>query len=899
MPGMKVGELFFDIVGKTGMLFADLDKVKAKATAVGQKLGAIGRTLTLGVTTPLVGVGVAMVKFASDAAEAANKVDVVFGEQAAAIQSWAQTSASAIGIARSEALEAAGTFGNLFTTMGLGQQTSATMSMSIVELAADLASFNNIDPSIALEKLRAGLVGEAEPLRALGVNLTEAEVKAQAMAMGLADANGEVDTAAKVQARYALILEQTTNAQGDFERTSDGLANQQRILSATLKDLGAAFGEFIIPHVQAAAAALLPYLEQLKTLPPETQKVILVAGGLAAALGPVLMIVGQIAMALPALSGALAALVSPIGLVVAAVGGLVAAWVYMYRENETARVIIQSVWAALLPFLTNAFNQIKAGVLLVAALLRGDWAEAWTQAKALVMASLAQIAQGARTWVSVMAGIWGNMASSAIGWARSLVSGVRDYFRKLGSDAATSVYAMRDAITGGFIAAYKSATDWAANMAAAVKDVFASGLRAAGDAVKRALDRITGFFRRQHQKVVGNSIVPDMIREIQAWMERLSGPAMVDPVENATARVVQVLGGLADGLRVSAFWAGVTGDEWGAMAEEARLLENAISSLISQGYAPESVEVQRLLEQYRVLTSSVEGHAAAVAAATEAEERETAALTAGISAQREKIAVIEAETRAKEELARVRDEAAREREREALIARWAAEQEEANRPPGVVTESEIDEGRRLLRIRERVLREQEAARLAQPPPLVVDLLNTQGELETLETTVIGVAEAARKNDRDWKGWLGDARRWMQLLGVETDTFAGKLLNAAQAFFDFGGGIGGIAGGLASLLGIDLGGVVNSVGRWVRNALGDIGDFLGLADGGTITMPGTVLVGERGPELLTLPRGAQVTPLDRAGAGGTIVVPVYLDGREIARATLPHQAREMQLRGVTS
>jgi hypothetical protein len=103
--------------------------------------------------------------------------------------------------------------------------------------------------------------------------------------------------------------------------------------------------------------------------------------------------------------------------------------------------------------------------------------------------------------------------------------------------------------------------------------------------------------------------------------------------------------------------------------------------------------------------------------------------------------------------------------------------------------------------------------------------------------------------------------------------------------------------LASLLGIDLGGVVSSVGRWVRNALGDIGDFLGLADGGTITMPGTVLVGERGPELLTLPRGAQVTPLDRAG--GTIVVPVYLDGREIARATLPHQAREMQLRGVTS
>ena len=856
MPGIKVGEMFFDIVGKTGTLFADLDKVKAKATAVGQKLGAIGRTLTLGVTTPLVGVGVAMVKFASDAAESANKVDVVFGEQAAAIQSWAQTSASAVGIARSEALEAAGTFGNLFTTMGLGQQTSADMSMAIVELAADLASFNNIDPSIALEKLRAGLVGEAEPLRALGVNLTEAEVKAKAMAMGLADANGEVDTAAKVQARYALILEQTTNAQGDFVRTSDGLANQQRILSATLKDLGAAFGEFIIPHVQAAAAALLPYLEQLKALSPETQKVILVAGGLAAALGPVLMIVGQIAMALPALSGALAALVSPIGLVVAAVGGLVAAWVYMYRENETVRRVLDAVWRAIVPLVLGAVEQMKAGLEIFLALLRGDWTGAWNGIKHLAAATWQQIVRLTTTAVSTLQATYGRLAMAAINAASRLYAGVKSWLvDKFGS--------------------------------------IVSGIRAKVEAV-------VAVFRNMYRAVVGGSIVPDMVREIQAWMERLGGPAMVDPVENATARVVQILGSLADSLRVSALWARVTGDEWGAMAEEARLLEGAIKGLFAEGYTLESTEVRGLLDEYRMLISSLEGHAAAVAAATEAEERETAALTAGISAQREKIAVIEAETRAKEELARVRDEAAREREREALIARWAAEQEEANRPPGVVTESEIDEGRRLLRIRERVLREQEAARLAQPPPLVVDLLNTQGELETLETTVIGVAEAARKNDRDWKGWLGDARRWMQLLGVETDTFAGKLLNAAQAFFDFGGGIAGIAGGIASLLGIDLGGAVRGVGRWISEGIEGIGRFLSfdwLADGGTITMPGTVLVGERGPELLTLPRGAQVTPLDRAG--GTIVVPVYLDGREIARATLPHQAREMQLRGVTS
>lgn len=275
--------------------------------------------------------------------------------------------------------------------------------------------------------------------------------------------------------------------------------------------------------------------------------------------------------------------------------------------------------------------------------------------------------------------------------------------------------------------------------------------------------------------------------------------------------------------------------------------------------------------------------AEAIARTTERLNAEAEAEEAAAAAGREQIAVI--------------TERAIAREREALIARWAAEQAQ-NVPPGVVTEDMAEEGR-LIQF---VMRLQAARRAANVNPTSTEglwdwLHRTRKLSAELNDELKGIGETVRENEQDWKGWLGDARRWMQLLGVETDTFAGKLLNAAQAFFDFGGGIGGIAGGLASLLGIDLGGVVNSVGRWVRNALGDIGDFLGLADGGTITMPGTVLVGERGPELLTLPRGAQVTPLDRAG--GTIVVPVYLDGREIARATLPHQAREMQLRGVTS
>lgn len=187
------------------------------------------------------------VEAASDTAEAVSKVGVVFGDSAGKVRDFAETAATSMGASRLEALNAAGTFGNLFTTMGLAQTAAADMSVEVVKLAGDLASFNNIDTADALEKLRAGLVGEAEPLRALGVNLNAAAVEAKAMEMGLARTRAELTDSAKVQARYALILEQTTTAQGDFERTSDGLANTQRTLNAQLADLQAEIGEELLP----------------------------------------------------------------------------------------------------------------------------------------------------------------------------------------------------------------------------------------------------------------------------------------------------------------------------------------------------------------------------------------------------------------------------------------------------------------------------------------------------------------------------------------------------------------------------------------------------------------------------------------------------------------------------
>jgi hypothetical protein len=198
-----------------------------------------------------------IINAASDMNESVSKTRVVFGASSKAVESFAKTAATNLGQSRQQALEAASTFGNLFTAMKIGQKPAATMSTRIVTLASDLASFNNVKPEDALEALRAGLVGETEPLRKFGVNLNDAALREEALRLGLVKSTKDVlPPAAKAQAAYSLILDQTKTAQGDFARTSDGLANKQRILSAKWKDAQATLGKALLPAMVTIASVV-------------------------------------------------------------------------------------------------------------------------------------------------------------------------------------------------------------------------------------------------------------------------------------------------------------------------------------------------------------------------------------------------------------------------------------------------------------------------------------------------------------------------------------------------------------------------------------------------------------------------------------------------------------------
>ena len=201
-------------------------------------------------------IGIDAVNAASDLLETQNKVGVIFGESSQAILDFAQTSVTALGQTEEQALEASATFAQFGKAAGLAGDDLVNFSTDFVTLSADLASFNNSSPEEAITALGAALRGEALPLRRFGVLLDEATLKEEALALGISDGTSKLNTQQKVLAAHAVVLRQTADAQGDFARTADGLANTTRILSAAVEDAKAEIGLGLVFAIEEATAAM-------------------------------------------------------------------------------------------------------------------------------------------------------------------------------------------------------------------------------------------------------------------------------------------------------------------------------------------------------------------------------------------------------------------------------------------------------------------------------------------------------------------------------------------------------------------------------------------------------------------------------------------------------------------
>lgn len=257
---MAERELLVRIVGDDRALQRTLGNTERSVQRIDTRMQTFGKTATRAFGAAGIALGTSAifrgadraVEAASDLNEQITRSNQVFQKNAESVLAWSETLASAFGISQAAGLEFAGTFGLLFKNIGTSTDDAEKFSRQLVELAADLASFNNTDVDTALNALRSGLTGEIEPLRRFGVFLNEARSNQVALTQTGKESSKQLTTQEKVLARLSIIMQDTSRAQGDFARTSDGLANKQRIAAAEAENLAANVGQVLAPAMDLA-----------------------------------------------------------------------------------------------------------------------------------------------------------------------------------------------------------------------------------------------------------------------------------------------------------------------------------------------------------------------------------------------------------------------------------------------------------------------------------------------------------------------------------------------------------------------------------------------------------------------------------------------------------------------
>ena len=304
MAMLDLGTLKIGVEVQTGDSNEQFDNLKQKSketsTAmqtdwqkVATTLTTTGTKLTKYITLPIIAAATASIKYASDMTETTNKVNQVFNDNAKNIERWAETSITKMGLAKETAMDMASSFGDLGSSMKIADDLNYEYSTSLVQLAADMASFKNISSDRARTALTGIYTGETEALKALGIVMTQANLEAYALANGYTKQYDELTQAELVTLRYKYVMDAAKNSMGDFARTSGETANQTRMLGENAKELAANFGEVLAPTGNELVKIANDALDKLKNLNPEAKQTAVNAALIAAAIGPMLTMVGK------------------------------------------------------------------------------------------------------------------------------------------------------------------------------------------------------------------------------------------------------------------------------------------------------------------------------------------------------------------------------------------------------------------------------------------------------------------------------------------------------------------------------------------------------------------------------------------------------------------------------
>ena len=186
------------------------------------------------------------ISLGSDLAEVQNVVDSTFGSMSASVNQWAKDAMTSYGLSEKVAKEYVGQLGAMSKAFGNSNEEAFKQATTLAALTGDVASFYNLSTDEAFTKLKAVYTGETEALKSLGVVMTQAALDEYALAEGFGKTTKQMSEQEKVALRLSFVQSRLATASGDFARTSDGWANQTRVLALRFDALKASIGQGLI-----------------------------------------------------------------------------------------------------------------------------------------------------------------------------------------------------------------------------------------------------------------------------------------------------------------------------------------------------------------------------------------------------------------------------------------------------------------------------------------------------------------------------------------------------------------------------------------------------------------------------------------------------------------------------
>jgi hypothetical protein len=366
-----------EILVEIGATIEGLKKVlldaEGKLKDFGTKAQKIGTALTVGLTTPLLLIGRASLRAASDAEETASKFETVFSAISGKAEESFKSLRNEYGLSSTASKQLLGDTGDLLSGFGFSQDAALDLATQVAKLGVDLASFTNFSGGAkgASEALTKALLGERESVKALGISILDEDVKKQVAINTAKGLTFETERQAKAYATLDIALAQSKNSIGDFSRTSDQFANQQRIASERIKEVSESLGKVFLPLATKVAGIVIEAANSFNELSDSTKETIVILGSIAASIGPVLLVFGTAIKLLPlfiagfaGLGKAMVLATGPIGLLVIAAAGLTAAIIAINNGWKPFEILIKKTQAPIIDF-SKATEKAKEAQLLL------------------------------------------------------------------------------------------------------------------------------------------------------------------------------------------------------------------------------------------------------------------------------------------------------------------------------------------------------------------------------------------------------------------------------------------------------------------------------------------------------------------------------------------------------